>query len=53
MGGAGGGLGGGLGGFGGFGAPPPAAPADTRPPEERFEMQLQVRLVCCVWRVII
>ncbi|KAJ8588413.1 hypothetical protein M405DRAFT_819729 [Rhizopogon salebrosus TDB-379] len=41
MGGAGGGLGGGLGGFGGFGAPPPAAPADTRPPEERFEMQLQ------------
>jgi ubiquilin len=27
-------------GFGGFGAPP-AAPADTRPPEERFQVQLQ------------
>ncbi|KAF4573595.1 hypothetical protein AB1N83_012153 [Pleurotus pulmonarius] len=39
-----GGLGGGLGGFGGGlgglgGAPP--APADTRPPEERFQVQLQ------------
>ncbi|PPQ73424.1 hypothetical protein CVT26_015775 [Gymnopilus dilepis] len=36
--GAGGGAGG-LGGFGGFGSPPP--PADTRPPEERFQVQLQ------------
>ncbi|KAF9073315.1 hypothetical protein BDP27DRAFT_1391088 [Rhodocollybia butyracea] len=37
---AGGGLGGGLGGgMGGFGAP--AAPADSRPPEERFQVQLQ------------
>lgn len=36
----GGGLGGGLGGFGGFDAP--AAPTDTRPPEERFQVQLQV-----------
>jgi len=34
-----GGLGG-LGGLGGFGAPP-AAPADSRPPEERFQVQLQ------------
>ncbi|KAI0352200.1 hypothetical protein OH77DRAFT_1409673 [Trametes cingulata] len=31
----------GLGGLGAFGAPP--APADTRPPEERFQVQLQVR----------
>ncbi|CDO68496.1 hypothetical protein BN946_scf184499.g21 [Trametes cinnabarina] len=30
---------GGLGGLGAFGAPP--APADTRPPEERFQVQLQ------------
>ncbi|KAF4621792.1 hypothetical protein D9613_012200 [Agrocybe pediades] len=30
----------GLGGFGGFGAMPPP-PADTRPPEERFQVQLQ------------
>ncbi|KAI0348207.1 hypothetical protein BDW22DRAFT_1350375 [Trametopsis cervina] len=41
--GGGGGLGGGLGGLGGglggFGAP--AAPADSRPPEERFQTQLQ------------
>lgn len=36
----GGGMGGGLGGLGGFGAP--AAPADSRPPEERFQVQLQV-----------
>lgn len=36
-GGFGGGLGGGLGGFGAT-----AAPADTRPPEERFQVQLQV-----------
>ena len=37
---------GGLGGFGGFGGAPavPATPADTRPPEERFQVQLQVRL---------
>lgn len=43
----GGGLGGGsLGGFGGGLSPfgvPPAAPVDTRPPEERFQVQLQVR----------
>lgn len=45
--------GGGLGGFGGFGAPPAAVPADTRPPEERFQVQLEVRLMCRVWRVII
>lgn len=32
--------GGGGGGFGGFGAPT-AAPADSRPPEERFQVQLQ------------
>ncbi|KAG2052752.1 hypothetical protein BDR06DRAFT_957470 [Suillus hirtellus] len=31
---------GGQGGFGGFGAPP-AASADSRPPEERFQVQLQ------------
>lgn len=37
-GGLGAGLGGGLGGFGGA----PAAPADSRPPEERFQVQLQV-----------
>ena len=41
-----GGFGGGFGGLGGgmgtFGVPP-AAPADTRPPEERFQVQLQVR----------
>lgn len=37
-----GGLGGlGAGGLGGFGAP--AAPANTQPPEERFQVQLQVR----------
>ncbi|KAG1736988.1 hypothetical protein EDB19DRAFT_1637388 [Suillus lakei] len=36
----GGGSGSGLGGFGGFGAPP-AAPADSRSPEERFQVQLQ------------
>lgn len=43
FGGGGGGLGGGLGSFGGmggFGAP--AAPTDSRPPEERFQVQLQV-----------
>ena len=44
-GGFGGGFGGGLGapggGFGAFSAP--SAPADTRPPEERFQVQLQVR----------
>jgi len=50
-GGLGGGPGGGLGGFGGlgglgggpgpFGAPPAAAPTDSRPPEERFQVQLQ------------
>ncbi|KAG6380565.1 hypothetical protein JVT61DRAFT_4928 [Boletus reticuloceps] len=34
------GLGGPGGGLGSFGAPP-AAPADTRPPEERFQVQLQ------------
>jgi ubiquilin len=34
-----GGMGGGMGGMGGGGAP--AAPADTRPPEERFQVQLQ------------
>ena len=39
----GGGLGGGLGGGGLFGAP--ATPADTRPPEERFQTQLQVSLL--------
>ncbi|KAG9309083.1 hypothetical protein JVU11DRAFT_10965 [Chiua virens] len=44
----GGGVGGGLGGLGGlggglgpFGAAPAATPADTRPPEERFQVQLQ------------
>jgi ubiquilin len=36
-----GGMGGGLG--GGFGAP--AAPADSRPPEERFQVQLQVSAI--------
>lgn len=37
------GAGGGLGGLGGFGAPQtPAVPADTRSPEERFQVQLQV-----------
>lgn len=36
-------FGGGMGGMGGFGAPTtPAAPADTRSPEERFQVQLQV-----------
>lgn len=35
------GLGGGGGGFGGMPAAP-ATPADTRPPEERFQVQLQV-----------
>lgn len=48
----GGGFGGGPGGFGGLGGlgggmgtfgAPAAAPADTRPPEERFQVQLQVR----------
>ncbi|KAI0814746.1 hypothetical protein BC629DRAFT_1279766 [Irpex lacteus] len=34
-------FGGGLGGLGGFGGAPAAAPADTRPPEERFQVQLQ------------
>lgn len=50
-GGGGGGLGGGGlggsgfgGGFGPFGAAPAAVPADSRPPEERFQVQLQVRL---------
>jgi ubiquilin len=33
------GLGGGL-----FGAPATSAPTDTRPPEERFEAQLEVRI---------
>ena len=44
-GGAGAGAGGfgGLGGFGGFGGAA-AAPSDTRPPEERFQVQLQVSL---------
>ncbi|RPD69361.1 hypothetical protein L226DRAFT_539873 [Lentinus tigrinus ALCF2SS1-7] len=32
-----------MGGLGGFGSPP--APADSRPPEERFQVQLQVSLV--------
>ena len=36
--------GGGGGGLGGFGSP--LAPADSRPPEERFQVQLQVRLFC-------
>jgi ubiquilin len=39
---------GGLGGYGGFGGVPPASPAtpaDTRPPEERFQVQLQVRFL--------
>ncbi|KAH9912135.1 uncharacterized protein BXZ73DRAFT_107579 [Epithele typhae] len=44
MGGSGAGAGpfgmGGLGGMGGFGAAP-AAPADSRPPEERFQVQLE------------
>jgi ubiquilin len=41
---SGGGLGGGLSGsLGPFGAPPAAAPADSRPPEERFQLQFQVR----------
>jgi ubiquilin len=31
---------GGGGGAGGFGAPAPAAPADTRPPEEVYQSQL-------------
>jgi ubiquilin len=35
---------GGLGGAGFGGAAPPTAPADTRSPEERFQVQLQVRL---------
>jgi ubiquilin len=39
---SGGGLGGGLSGsLGPFGAPPAAAPADSRPPEERFQLQFQ------------
>lgn len=43
FGGLGGGLGGGFGGgLGGLGGTPPA-PADARPPEERFQVQLQVR----------
>ena len=32
---------GGMGGLGAFGTPP--APADSRPPEERFQVQLEVR----------
>lgn len=43
-----GGFGGGAGagGFGGgFGGGAPAAPADSRPPEERFQVQLQVRFI--------
>jgi hypothetical protein len=36
----GGGQGGGLGSLGSMGSPPP--PADTRPAEERFQVQLQV-----------
>jgi ubiquilin len=32
--------------FGAFGGA--ATPADTRPPEERFQVQLQVRVVCFV-----
>lgn len=46
LGGLGAGAGGGglpgFGGAGGFGATPPQ-PADSRPPEERFQVQLQVR----------
>jgi ubiquilin len=42
------GAAGGWGGFGGagygMGSPPVPAPSDTRPPEERFQVQLQVRL---------
>lgn len=41
-GGAAGAGGAGFGGPGGFGAPAP--PADTRPPEERYQVQLQVSL---------
>lgn len=39
-------LGGGAGGLPGMGAfgVPPATPTDTRPPEERFQVQLQVHL---------
>lgn len=42
LGGPGGGLGGLGGGLGPFGAPP-TVPADTRTPEDRFQVQLQVR----------
>lgn len=49
-------LGGGPGvggsGFGGFGAAP-AAPADTRPPEERFQVQLQVSDYLCHFMQVI
>ena len=38
----GGGGPGGLGGFGGGLFQPPATPADTRPPEERYQAQLEV-----------
>lgn len=48
MGAFGGAGGGGMGGGGLFGAP--ATPADTRPPEERFQTQLQVRIL---WRGLI
>ena len=40
----GGGIGAGANAFGGGFGGAPAAPADTRPPEERFQVQLQVRL---------
>lgn len=41
----------GLGVFGGLGAfgGAPAAPADTRPPEERFQVQLQVSSFLMLW----
>ena len=36
---------GGGGGFGAWGGAAPAPPADARPPEERFQVQLQVRIL--------
>ena len=37
----GGGMGGGMGGMGGMGGAPTGAPADTRPPAERYATELQ------------
>lgn len=44
---------GGWGGFGGagYGMGTPPAPSDTRPPEERFQVQLQVSL-CSIYQIL-